>query len=317
MSRKILTIFLYLLLAACNLPNQQANSNVQAWIDMPLPNTVFYPSDPCRVIAHGASPDGIAAFELSLNGFVIANISNANTKETLGTLDHECSLLQPGENIIVVRAQDLAGAWSETTQTTVFLAEAESNVELTPIPPTEFMTPTYTPLPTLTPTPTFTPTPPADSGVIVERKSTDVVYFGGSSCGPNEVTIAVRAVALDEIKAVVLFYRFQTGNSSTEFQGTSMNPVDGDLYERTLNLNSLLGGVVPFDLATLQYQIVVQQNDGDMSIRTPVLSDITVEACGGVTAACGTYTSEASCVEHGCNWIPKPGIVPIFECQNP
>ena len=316
MSRKISTIILCFLLAACNPSEEQTNTNVQAWFDMPLPNTVFYSSDPCQVIAHGASQGGIAAFELSINGNVVANVPNANTNGTLGALTHGCSPLQPGENIIEVRAQDSAGAWSESTQTTVFLAEAETNVEVPP-PPTEFLTPTFTPVPTLTPTPTFTPTPLPAGGVTVESKSTDLVYIGGSSCGPNEVTIAVSAVAPNGIKVVVLFYRFQTNNSSTEFQSIGMNPISGDLYERTLNLNFLLGGNVPFDQATLQYQVIIQTNDGDTSIRTPVLSDITVKACGGTTSACGTYTSEASCVEHGCSWVPKPGIVPIYECKNP
>jgi len=309
MPHKILTIILCLLLAACNLPGQQADTNIQAWFDMPLPNTVFYSSDLCQVIAHGASQRGITAFELSINGNVIANVPNVNTKETLATLSLGCSQLQAGKNIIEVRVQDSAGAWSDSTQTTVFLAEAESNVEVTPSLPTELATPTFTPTPT--------PTPPPADGVTIERMSTHDVYIGGSNCGPTEVIIAARAIASNGIKVVVLFYRFQTNNSSTEFQSVSMNSIGGDLYERTLNLNSLLGGNVPFDQATLQYQVIIQQNDGDTSIRTPVLSDINVKACGDITSACGVYTSEASCVEHGCNWVLKPGIVPIYECKNP
>ena len=325
MKRKNFTLIACLVLAACNLPGQQTNSNVQAWFDMPLPDSVFYSPVSCLVIAHGASSGGIAAFEMSINGKVIGKVSNVDTKETLATYTGDCSPLEPGKNLIEIRAQDSAGAWSDSSQTTVFLADEEREVppplptETTVSTPTPTLTLTATPSPTFTPTstPTFTPTPQPQGGVNIERISTNEVYIGGSSCGPTEVTIAARAIAPNGIKAVVLFYRFQTTNSSTEFQSVSMNSIGGDLYDRTLNLNSLLGGNVPFDQATLQYQIVIQQNNADTSLRTQLLSDVVVKACGGVTSACGNYTSESSCVEHGCSWVPKPGIVPIYECKNP
>ena len=321
MKQKIFTLIACLVLAACNLPGQQTNSNVQAWFDMPLPDSVFYSSDSCQVIAHGASSGGVAAFEMSINGNAVGKFPNADSKETLATFTDDCPPLQPGKNLIEIRAQDSAGAWSDSSQTTVFLADEERGVP-SPLPtetpvstPTPSPTLTFTPSPTFTPT--FTPTPQPQGGVTVERVSINEVYIGGSSCGPTEVTIAARAIAPNGIKVVVLFYRFQTGNSSAEFQSVGMNSMGGDLYERKINMNTLLGGNVPFDQAVFQYQIVVQQNDGDVSIRTPLLSDITVKACGGITLTCGVYMSEASCVEHGCNWVPKPGIVPIYECKNP
>lgn len=328
MTRKLLTLSVCLVLAACNMPGaQQTISQPQAWFDMPLPDTVVYPPYPCQVIAHGASPNGIAVFELSINGTIAATIPSPNAKESLATLEYNCSLVQPGKNLLELRVQDSAGEWSDSSQTTVFLAQSDSTTE-TPTPRTDepvdsALTPTptltETPTPTFTPTSTqtFTPTPRTTGGVTVERVSTNLVYLGGSSCGTNEVTILARATAPNGVKVVVFFYRFQTISSSTKFQSVSMNSIGGDLYERTLNPTSLLGGAVPFDEATLQYQIVVQQNDGDTSIRTPVLADITVKACGGVTASCSSYTAEASCIEHGCNWVAIPAIVPIYECRNP
>ena len=95
-----------------------------------------------------------------------------------------------------------------------------------------------------------------------------------------------------------------------------MKPIGGDLYEATLNPTELLGGI-PFEQATLQYQIVIQQNDGDTSLRTPVLADISVQACGSVTASCSSYTDERTCIANGCNWVTIPGVVPIYECRNP
>ena len=327
MNRKFFTLTACLLLAACSLPTAQTVSQPQAWFDMPLPDTVAYPPNPCQVIAHGASPNGIAVFELSINGTVAASIPSSDSKATLATLEYNCSLVQPGKNLLELRVQDGAGLWSDSTQTTVFLAQRDFTTETpTPLPnepvdsaptPTPTLTATLTPTFTSTATHTFTPTPRTTGGVTVERVSTNLVYLGGSSCGVNEVTILARATAPNGIKVVVLFYRFQTINSSTEFQSVSMNSIGGDLYQRTLNPTSLLGGAVPFDEATLQYQIVVQQNNDDTSIRTPVLADVTVKACGGVTTSCSSYTTEASCIEHGCNWVAIPAIVPIYECRNP
>jgi hypothetical protein len=91
----------------------------------------------------------------------------------------------------------------------------------------------------------------------------------------------------------------------------------GDLYEATLNPTSLLGGTIPFEQATLQYKIVIQQNDGDTSLRTQVIADIVVQACGRVTASCSSYTDERTCIANGCNWVSIPGTVPIYECRNP
>lgn len=321
--KRTFSIFLCLLLAACNLPGQQAASALQAWFDMPLPDTVFYPPNPCHLIAHGASPSGIAAFEISINGVAASNESPSDSKATLATLTKSCPTLVSGKNIIEVRVQDNAGEWSDSVQTTVFLAQTDS-VTATPPPLfTETPVSTFTAIPTLTATPpptstpTETPTPPPASGVTIERISTNLVYLGASSCGTQEVTILARATAPNGIKVVVLFYRFAAGNSSSEFQSVGMKSIGGDLYEGTLNPTSLLGGSIPFEQATLQYQIVIQQNDGDTSIRTQVIADIVVQACGRVTASCSSYTDERTCIANGCNWVNIPGTVPIYECRNP
>ena len=320
--KRAFSLLLCLLLAACNLPGQQASSAPQAWFDMPLPDTVFYPPNPCHLIAHGASANGIAAFEISINGAVASNASPSDSKTTLATLDTSCPTLVPGKNIIEVRAQDNAGGWSDSAQTTVFLVDENPPSDTPPPLSTETPATVRTAIPTLiatplpTSTPTETPTPLSTDGVTVERISTNLVYLGGSSCGTNEVTILARAIAPNGIKVVVLFYRFETGNSSSGFESIGMKPIGGDLYEATLNPTELLGGI-PFEQATLQYQIVIQQNDGDTSLRTPVLADISVQACGSVTASCSSYTDERTCIANGCNWVTIPGVVPIYECRNP
>jgi len=320
MFRKLTTILTCLFITACNLPGQQSVSAPQAWFDMPLPETILFPPNPCHMIAHGASPNGIAAFEVYINAAFAFSEPVSDSKQTLATLDTICPRLISGKNIIEVRAQDSSGAWSEFTQTTVILAEErllnEAPTPLATDTPVAVFTAIPTLTATLTQTPTSTPSPSPAGSVTIERVSTNLVYLGGSTCGVQEVTILSRASAPNGIKVVELFYRFQTGNSSSEFQSVGMKSIGGDLYEATLNPTSLLGGT-PFDQATLQYQVVIQQNNGDTSIRTPVLGDITVQACGGVTVSCSSYTSQPSCVEHGCNWVEIPGIVPIYECRNP
>lgn len=321
MSQKIFTFITCLMLAACNMPGAQTTSSQpQAWFDMPLPDTVVLSSSLCQVIAHGASPNGIALFELSINGAFASNIPSSDSKQTLATLTTECPALTPGKNLIEVRAQDSVGGWSNSVQTTVFLAQRD-NLDATPSPlPTDTpvsVTSTFTPIPTLTPAPTLTDTPQPTGSVSLERISTNLVYIGGTNCGLTDVSFVARATAPNGIAVVVLFYRFQTGNSSTDFQSIAMNPMGGDLYERTLNPTSLLGGVIPFDAATLQYQIVIQQTDGDTSIRTLVFSDITAQACGGSsTSACAQYTDERTCIANSCNWGPISGTRTIG-CQAP
>lgn len=431
-------LILALAVSACNAPlsnNASGGSGApRVWFDAPLPGTVFYPPNPCQIVAHGASPNGIASFELSINGAAV-NLPSPDTTSSLVALSRDCGLSEPGEYLLQLRAQDNAGNWSGYAETSLIIEGGAPTSTPAPAPaasltaapaacvdsldvtfedplqkahmlPGQNFTKTWTvqntgtctwgegyrlvfaggpsmsegaasmgapldiPLGSLVSLPVVpgqtvviplaqtapmsdgwyvgawnlvapngnnvpfpyggtstlsvdivvkssTPTPAPVGGVSIESISTNLVYLGRASCGPLEVTITARATAPNGIKVVVLFYRFSTGNSSSEFQSVAMNPIGGDLYQHTLNPTSLLGGSIPFDQATLQYQIVVQQNDGDTSIRTPVMADIAVQACGSVTAACSSYTDKRTCEANGCNWVEIPGTIPIYECRNP
>ena len=155
----------------------------------------------------------------------------------------------------------------------------------------------------------------ADGGVVVESVSANHIFAGASDCGPTEVKILAHASAPQGIEVVVLFFRFEPG-SGAAYENVVMKPVGGDLYEATLNMRSILRRSVPFDLAKLNYQIVVQQKDGDTSIRTPVLTDVEVEACGNAAIACSSYNNQPACEAHGCRWVMLPGILPVFKCGN-
>jgi hypothetical protein len=274
MSRKLFTIILGLAiwLGGCNLPSagdmgSARQDAVKAWFDAPLPGSIVHPPDPCQIVAHGASPNGIAAFELSINGAVSASIPSPDTQSSLVTLSRDCGISEPGEYLLQLRARDNAGKWSVFAQTSLVIAGDET----AEIPATE--SPDEP-----TPTPTGAP-----GSVSIQQVSTNLVYLGSADCDPRQVVITAQAAAPNGIKVVVLFYRFQPGGASDEFKSLAMIPTSGDLYRVTLDPTALLGGAVPFDQATLQYQVVVQQNDGDTSLRTPVMTDVAVRACSSAT----------------------------------
>ena len=303
-----------LFLTACSPSTQQGQAGLpagpRAWFDEPLPDTVVHPPNPCKIVAHGASLNGIAAFEFSTNGSVTASLPNSDTQETLVTMNLDCQGLQPGKNLLAFRVQDKSGAWSDYANTTVFLGDANANLGLpTRIPPTATIRPRTTP------TPTSTPQPP--DTVSIERVSNHQVYIGDSNCGPTSVTVTARVSTANEINAVVLFYRLSTGNASSNVKGVSMNSIGNGLYQATIKPSSALGGAVPFDQAALPYQVVVQQSDGNNSLRTPAMSDITVKACGksNNTLSCSSFTDQRSCVANGCTWVSNPDSVPVNVCK--
>ena len=268
----------------------------RAWFDAPLPGTVFYPPNPCDIVAHGASPGGIASFELLING-AAQTIPSPDTQSSLVTLTRACGVSDPGEYMLQIRAQDNNGEWSAFADTSFVIAGAVEG-----------------PAPQVA-TPTLTVTPAPAGGVSIESITTDFVYFGDEDCGANDVTITARATTPQQIEVVVLFYRFSAAASS-EFQSVAMNPIGGDLFQHTLYPTGLFGGAIPFDQATLQYQVVVQQANGDTSIRTPVLADIAMQACGG-TDPCASWPDQRACLNNGCAWVSVPGPGDPHVCQSP
>jgi hypothetical protein len=299
----LLVWVLALLLSACNYPAASPASTrktVRAWFDAPLPGTVFAPPNPCNIVAHGASPNGIVLFELSINGSS-SSIPSPDTQSSLVTLSQDCGLNEPGDYLLEMRVQDHDGNWSNMAQTNLTIASDE----LGSSPEEE----------TATPDPEATSTPAVDAVISIESVSTNTVYIGGTSCGTREVIFQVRAIHPQGIKVVVLFYRFVAGNAS-DWQSVSMNLVSGDLYQQTVNVGGIFGNSIPFDQGTMHYQAVLQPDAGDTSTRTPIFSDIVVLACGTVTD-CSSYNNEATCTANGCNWVSIPAAIPLFVCQNP
>src|SRR5512140_1530927 len=157
--------------SACSptVPGQGATAPVaapQAWFDSPLPGTLLFPPSPvCPLVAHGASPKGIAQFELSING-VAAPLPSPDTASSLVTLSQECGLAEPGHYILRLRAQDNAGTWSEYAETDLTISRPEQAANTaTPTPVTEAPV-------TETVTPTIVPV----ADVTIERVTANLIY---------------------------------------------------------------------------------------------------------------------------------------------
>ncbi len=308
----IVCLFLAAGASACNLPAQAGAGGPQAWIDAPLTGDTITVGTNVEVTSHSSDLSGITNVELSINKAVLNTANIPEADKTFVLIKQIWTPTEPGVYELQVRAQNTSGQWSDYAVVLVTVGRAPVIVPIQTLPPT--LVATAAPSDTATPSPM--PTTASTGSVSIERISTNLVYFGAASCGPLEVTITARATAPNGITVVVLFYRFSS-NSSSAFQNVEMNSIGGDLFQVTLNPTSLAGASISLDQASLQYQIVVQQIGGDTSLRTTVMSDITLQACGSVTAACSSYTDKRSCQSHGCAWVSKPGIVPIFACKNP
>lgn len=310
MKTKTLFFGLLILLAGlwgCSPSSADSNSfgsdSPKVWFDAPEPGTVFFPPNPCAIVAHGASPNGIAVFELLINGAAVS-VPSPDTSASLVTLNRDCALTDPGTYALQLRAQDNDGNWSGYAETYVIIQSGEEAAPPQPVGPAL----------TLTPGQTLTPVPSAPDELTVTDVSTWVVYVGDSSCGPMETVVTARATASKGIAAVTLFYQF----NDSEFQSVGMTPIGNDLYRATIGMSALFGNSIPFDSAVIGYQVVVQQSDGDTSLRTPVNPDIEVKTCtpsgGGPTDACNAFTDQRTCIANNCNWWQINATT--FVCQS-
>jgi hypothetical protein len=131
MTSKLFMVFLGLAIwvGGCTLPivedtGSAGQDAVKAWFDAPLPNSTFWPSSPCQIVAHGASSSGIAMFELSVNG-AATSIPSPDAQGSLVTLTQDCGMSEPGKYLLQLRAQDNAGEWSAYAETSLIIVEAD------------------------------------------------------------------------------------------------------------------------------------------------------------------------------------------------
>lgn len=314
--KHFLCIFIILVaLWGCSPSSGGTNSigvdSLKVWFDAPEPGTIFYPPNPCSIVAHSASPNGIAVFELLINGTAVS-VPSPDAGASLVTLTRDCAMTDPGVYALQLRAQDNAGNWSGYAETYFVIAGNDSSDDVPPPPVDLIVSPT--------PSPTLTPIISTRDELSVTEVSTWIVYVGDSSCGPMETVITAHATASKGITALALFYQFNDG----DFQSIGMSPIGNDLYRGTISMTSIFGNSIPFDSAILGYQVVVQQSDGDTSLRTPVSPDIEVKACGSSssddsgseTDACNAFTDQRTCIANNCNWWEIPGNPTTYVCKS-
>jgi hypothetical protein len=284
-------LILAVLLSGCSLPSSNnpttspGATTPRAWFDAPLPGSAFFPPNPiCPIVAHGASPNGISLFELSVNGAVVASISSPDTASQLVTLTRDCGLSELGEYRLLLRVQDNAGVWSGFAETSLVIAEAEAPT----LPPTEpTATATDLPVPTVAPTvaPTFTATP--SLAFSSPRLSTPQFYYQGRGCGDKQVTFGVTALS-GAPNSVFLFYRLKNkANDETGAWslGTAMLPSGGGDFSYILQGDLIPGTFVPSGMVsypvnyTVQYQFVGTDTVGNELGKSVVYGDLTLSWC--------------------------------------
>ena len=114
----------------------------QAWIDAPLPSSQL-PLAPYEVVSHANSTDGIASFELSVNGQVYSSdtVPAPEYGQTLAYIKQPWNPPAPGTYLLSVRAADMQGSYGQTIDVEVTVGEVAVVLP-------ETGTPTTTPAPT-------------------------------------------------------------------------------------------------------------------------------------------------------------------------
>jgi hypothetical protein len=117
----------------------------------------------------------------------------------------------------------------------------------------------------------------------VPQLSTNQLYYGGSSCDPNRLTVRVAAQHPAGIKVVVFFHRLHevnTGKDSGWSDGLSMNTKGDGFYTLSVSGDTLIGASGFTSQAWASYQLIVQAQNGEM-VRSPVYTDLSLFRCGG------------------------------------
>jgi hypothetical protein len=148
----------------------------------------------------------------------------------------------------------------------------------TPIPPTA----SPTALPTHTPTTSPTPSQTATAGHVISdpTRSSDLVYYNNSGCGPTELTLSI-IVSDPQAYSVFLFVRLKekTSDAKTDWNsGIPMIPQGGGKFQVTLSTEKI-PGYTSYAEAWLQYQFVATDSQQNNLARSTVYADITLSKC--------------------------------------
>ena len=265
------------LATGCNLPQARnlvlpGGAGPQAWIDAPLDGMRLQLSVPYDIVFHITADSPVAQGELSINGQVLATMSNPVAGSNLATLHQGWTPLAAGAYTIRARAENSAGTWGDFAVAVVEVGQPTS-------------TPTLTPTSTPTFTPTFTPSATQTAVVgfnFSNASSPKQVYHG--VCTPNQVLFSLSVTPLQNVQAVTIFTRLEDANGATHSawdEGTTMNTQGNGNFQRSLS-TSALPSVGQFNAGLLAYQFVATDAGGTILARSPVYNDIQLGPCGFV-----------------------------------
>jgi hypothetical protein len=280
-----ITVLLALLLASCgsggitiDLGGDSSSDKpevapVEVGVDAPANGTTL-PMAPVNIAYHASCTDGISAVELSINGEVVNSFATPGSDQQVVALQYNWQPAVSGSHTIRVRAQSTSGAWSDYAAATVTIQAPAAPV----VVEQEENKPKNEEKEEEEPKPTKTP----EGITLFEIKhDRDKFFYGGNSCGSREVTITARVTNPEDVYQLVLFTRFADRESSSYTKwdsGHAMSKKDKDLYSITLTSNKI-ANYNAYEFAVMRYQIVVEDKDGDRSVRTEVMEDILLEVC--------------------------------------
>jgi hypothetical protein len=287
---KVFTIIILALmvLGACgpqeSLQAEFANGS-QAWIDAPLPGSSL-PLAAVEIVAHAASPDGIASFEINLNGQLLAKTvpDTASIDQTLMYTRYSWQPAAPGSYLIEVRAFDRNNQPGPPAQVVVEVGgpTPSPTPTLTPTPtPTSTATLTLTPSPT--PTPTVTPRPgPSPIVFINQRVNTSPIFVGRNGCGRKEVDIYITIPADSEVTQVSIKYRMvdnENNSHTTDWVTDQMRLVSSSATEWIVSVapEREIPGASGFLQARLEYQFGATNANGIES--SEIYTNVEVDYC--------------------------------------
>jgi hypothetical protein len=155
--------------------------------------------------------------------------------------------------------------------------------------PLVYVTPTEAPtksgiilLPGLTPTFTLTSIPTAGLAFNQPGLSVGHFYSGGAGCGPLDLKLQVQVSDPDHVSSVVLFFHLKdkAGGGTTPWnEGVVMEPLGSGQYSYDL-VSKTIPAFNSYPEAWLVYQFAATGAGGQVVLRSPPYSDVTLTMCG-------------------------------------
>ena len=249
----------------------------QAGIDMPKEGDVI-PLSPYEIVYHGADLTEVKQLELAINSVPVTIQANPSPGTGFVLMHYVWTPPSAGTYIIQTRAQNQNGEWGSYSYITISVAVPTVQAQPTP---ENTLEPTISIINTAIPTQMLPTVNLAGDGIFTSIvKSEDWIYYGNSSCGPNEVSFSVTIYNFTGIRYVFTFVRLHdkyTSDMTDWNSGKPMKATSGGTYIVTITLSDL-AKYGDFSEAWIWYQFVVQKPDGQY-VRSKVYSDVSLSKC--------------------------------------